>query len=281
VENSVPRLIQTDPIRLKQILLNLIGNAIKFTPKGEIRVQVSMLPSALLSFRIRDTGIGMTPEQSQKIFGAYSQADPSITRQYGGTGLGLALSLKLEKLLGGDLVLEESVPGRGSCFHLTIQAHVATERAIIQPLKEASGVNKKQPRTETALSDMRVLVAEDAADIRALVCQVLQRQRALVIEAVNGEEAVKLVRENVFDAVLMDLQMPICDGLQATRRLRAEGYELPIFALTAHAMIGERERCLAAGFSGYLTKPINFKEMISVLSQLRNFSQDALLSNER
>ncbi|HET9236737.1 MAG TPA: PAS domain S-box protein [Oligoflexus sp.] len=283
--SSVPRLIQTDPIRLKQILLNLIGNAIKFTHQGEVSIQVSMLPSAahpLLSFRIRDTGIGMTPEQSQKIFGAYSQADPSITRKYGGTGLGLSLSLKLAKLLGGDLVLEESAPGRGSIFHLTIHAGAAMERLVIQPLKDASGSpNKKLTRPEVLLSGLRVLVAEDAADIRAIVCQILQKQRAIVIEAVNGEEAVQLVRDNSFDAVLMDLQMPVCDGFQATRRLRAEGYAVPIFALTAHAMAGERERCLAAGFSGYLTKPINFKEMISVLSQLRNISQDALQSNGR
>jgi PAS domain S-box-containing protein len=285
IDASVPRLIQTDPVRLKQILLNMIGNAIKFTHNGEVRVHVSLLPSAsppLLSFRIRDTGIGMTPEQSQKIFGAFSQADPSITREYGGTGLGLSLSLKLAKLLGGDLVLENSAPGRGSCFHLTIHATTATERPIIQALKDASGSpNKRQPRPEPLLLDLRVLVAEDAADIRAIVCQILQKQRAIVVEAVNGEDAVRLVRENCFDAVLMDLQMPICDGFQATRRLRTEGYELPIFALTAHAMAGERERCLAAGFSGYLTKPINFKELISVLSQLRNFSQDALRSNER
>lgn len=285
VDAGVPRLIQTDPIRLKQILLNLIGNANKFTHNGEIRIQVNVANSAsrpLLSFRIRDTGIGMTSEQSQKIFGAYSQADPSITRKYGGTGLGLSLSLKLARLLGGDLVLEESTPGRGSTFLLTIHAGAALERPIIQPLKDTNGSSgKKQPRSEGLLLDLRVLVAEDAADIRAIVCQILQKQRALVIEAVNGEEAVQMVRENCFDAVLMDLQMPICDGFQATRRLRAEGYELPIFALTAHAMAGERERCLAAGFTGYLTKPINFKEMISVLGQLRNFSQDALLSNER
>jgi PAS domain S-box-containing protein len=277
VDASVPRLIQTDPIRLKQILLNLIGNAIKFTHNGEIRIQVNANASPshpLLSFRIRDTGIGMTPEQSQKIFGAYSQADPSITRKYGGTGLGLSLSLKLARLLGGDLVLEESTPGHGSTFLLTIQAGVALERPN-------GNTGKKQPRSEGLLRGLRVLVAEDAADIRAIVCQILQKQQALVIEAVNGEEAVQMVQENEFDAVLMDLQMPLCDGFQATRRLRAEGYELPIFALTAHAMAGERERCLAAGFTGYLTKPINFKEMISVLSQLRNFSQDVLLSNER
>lgn len=285
VDANVPRLVQTDPIRLKQILLNLIGNAIKFTHNGEIRIEVSLRrssPQPLLSFRIRDTGIGMTPEQSQKIFGAYSQADPSITREYGGTGLGLSLSSKLARLLGGDLILEESAPGHGSSFLLIIQAVAALERPIIQPLKEPSGTpGKKQPRSEGLLRDLRVLVAEDATDIRAIVCQILQKQQALVFEAVNGEEAVQMVRENYFDAVLMDLQMPICDGFQATRRLRAEGYELPIFALTAHAMAGERERCLAAGFTGYLTKPINFKEMISVLSQLRNFSQDALLSNER
>jgi PAS domain S-box-containing protein len=285
VDANVPRLIQTDPVRLKQILLNLIGNAIKFTHHGEVKVQVSLLRSAtppFVSFTIRDTGIGMSAEQSQKIFGAYSQADPSITRKYGGTGLGLSLSLKLAKLLGGDLVLEDSAPGRGSCFQLTIEAAATLERPIIQPMQEAGGHSgKKQPRSEGPLLDLRVLVAEDAADIRAIVCQILKKQQAIVIEAVNGEEAVQLVRENFFDAVLMDLQMPICDGFQATRRLRAEGFELPIFALTAHAMAGERERCLAAGFSGYLTKPINFKEMIRVLSQLRNFSQDALRSNDR
>jgi PAS domain S-box-containing protein len=282
MDPGVPSLIQTDPMRLKQILINVIGNAIKFTQEGEVSIKVHMLPRGsqnLLSFVITDTGIGMTPEQSSRIFSAYSQADRSITRKYGGTGLGLSLSQKLAQLLGGDLILEHTEPGKGSCFRLTIQAAAIAEGAMIHKLKDPPATKKY--RSEANLQGMRILVVEDAEDVRAILRQILERQQALVSEAVNGEEGIRLIRESIFDAILMDLQMPICDGVNATRRLRAEGCDLPIFALTAHAMAGERERCIAAGFSGYLTKPINFKEMIEVLSRQRKFAQDALRSNQR
>jgi PAS domain S-box-containing protein len=285
IDPGVPPLIQTDPMRLKQILLNVVGNAIKFTHAGEVSIKVHMLQRGaqnLLSFVICDSGIGMTPEQSAKIFGAYSQADRSTTRKYGGTGLGLSLSLRLAQLLGGDLILKKSQPGQGSSFQLTINPGPLVDGAVIHRLKEsAQSSTSKRHRSEAALRDMKILIVEDAEDVRAIVRQVLERQRALVTEAVNGEDAMRLTREAYFDAVLMDLQMPICDGFNATRRLRAEGYDVPIFALTAHAMAGERDRCMAAGFSGYLTKPINFKDMIAILSQEKKFAQDPLRSNER
>jgi PAS domain S-box-containing protein len=283
VDPDVPPLIQTDPVRLKQILLNVIGNALKFTNQGDVSVKVQMISaelSPLLAFIIRDTGIGMTPEQSRRIFSAYSQADPSITRKYGGTGLGLSLSLRLAQLLGGDLKLESSEPGKGSSFMLTIHPGAIPETVMLRKIQTAVSPLAKKTRFEAQLCGMRILVVEDAEDVRAIVKQVLKRQEAVITEAGNGEEAVQLALEQDFDAILMDLQMPVCDGLNATRRLRQAGLDVPIFALTAHAMTGERERCLAAGFNGYFTKPINFKEMMEALSLVSKYAQGALRSNE-
>ncbi|HYX31984.1 MAG TPA: PAS domain S-box protein [Oligoflexus sp.] len=278
IPSAMPTSIQTDPFRLKQILLNVVGNAIKFTPDGEVSVKVAMIPtrgkpsSRLLSFVISDTGIGMTQEQSARIFGAFSQADRSITRNYGGNGLGLSLSLELARLLGGDLVLQKSEPGKGSTFLLTVDPGDVGEisKSPDPPLTlPSAALPARKISIEPNIRDMKILVVEDADDVRAIVKYFLQNQRASVTEATNGAEAIHLAHASPFDAILMDLQMPICDGFKATRHLRSEGCCWPIYALTAHAMTGEREKCLAAGFSGYLTKPINFREMIAVLSKER------------
>ncbi len=279
VDGSVPATIHTDPLRLKQILLNVIGNAIKFTDHGSVEVVIKLIPCQhdqaqhSLAFVVSDTGIGITPEQKEKIFGVFVQADSSISRRFGGTGLGLALSLNLARLLGGSIDVGNCQSGQGSTFTVTINPglqrcdgpRLSTDALVLQSSPVA---HENLPRE--SIKGMNILLVEDAEDIRVLVSHILTVQGASVTTALNGEEGVQLARKSRFDLVLMDLQMPILDGKRATQQLRAEGYRLPIFALTAHAMSGERESCLAAGFTDYMSKPINVSKLIKMASRYRN-----------
>ncbi len=276
IAGSVPSTITTDPLRLKQILLNIIGNAIKFTDKGSVDVIISHKPdgsrssNSVLTFSVTDTGIGMTPEQKEKIFGAFNQADSSITRRFGGTGLGLFLSQKLTHLLGGCIVISKSELGMGSTFTVTINPGSIMEVALLQGPSafegEANFAMEMAPAAEN-LKGMTILLVEDAEDIRTLLSYILSSEGALVVGAANGNEGIKLFHKASFDLLLMDIEMPIMDGFQAIRQLRSEGCSSPIFAMTAHAMSGERERCIAAGFTDYLPKPIDFNKLINMASK--------------
>lgn len=281
-QGAVPTHFVTDPTRFKQILTNILQNAIKFTDHGQVELSVSFLPPqatvprAQLSFEVKDTGIGIRPEQFEKIFETFSQADSSITRRFGGTGLGLPLARHLARLLGGDVVLKGSQPQKGSIFMLTVDAGNPTLLEPSRPFTPdpASPLpSGPEPDQDLRLPPLHLLLVEDAPDLRSLFCMILEEQGAVVDTAANGLEGLELAMRKLYDLILMDIQMPVLGGYEATRRLRQGGLKTPIIALTAHAMKGERERCLEMGFSGYLSKPVDFKKLLQMISSMAGTSQ--------
>ncbi len=277
-DTPIPETIESDPTRLRQILLNLVGNAVKFTETGTVTVHVSAEENRPnMRFRIVDTGVGMTPEQRDAIakFDAFKQADGSTTRRFGGTGLGLRISNSLAQLLGGSIEVESEL-GRGSVFTAYIAtgnldgvARLTTDqidqlrKTFVQDQFTSDTPAKSVPQ----LAGLRVLVAEDGPDNQRLIQFHLKKAGASVTIAENGRVAVDAVinakPHEQFDLVFMDMQMPELDGYDATRLLRNKGYRLPIVALTAHAMAGDRQKCLDAGCNDYLTKPINKVALVS------------------
>ncbi len=286
--NKIPSKIETDPTRLRQILMNLVGNAIKFTEKGSVQMSVQLEGEGedrLLCFAVVDTGRGLSPEAMSRIFESFSQADDSTTREFGGTGLGLTISRQLARLLGGDITVE-SVEGEGSTFTLTIQAGaIAGAEMLDDPSLQGIQpfVLPSDPGSTMAFLDdvkhsgprAQILLVEDGEDNRRLISLTLKKSGFDVTHAENGEVGlqVALAARDVgepFDLILMDMQMPVMDGYEATRRLREEGCDIPIVALTAHAMKGDRERCLAAGCDDFATKPISRRDLMkTVLAHLR------------
>jgi signal transduction histidine kinase/DNA-binding response OmpR family regulator len=264
--DRVPRKICSDPIRLKQVLFNLVGNALKFTSRGEIRVHVSCQVKnnvCITMFEVTDTGIGMTEEQTLRVFEPFTQADESTTRRFGGTGLGLTISKRLVQLLGGELIMK-SLPGVGSAFQFTIDG------GPVENIEMVHGFSESLLATPRSAADNvrivlkgRVLLAEDGPDNQRLIAGHLRKTGAEVVVAENGRIAVDLAREQHFDLILMDMQMPELDGYSATRELRNLGCTLPIVALTAHAMAEDREKCLGAGCTDYLTKPIAKSDLLT------------------
>jgi signal transduction histidine kinase/ActR/RegA family two-component response regulator len=272
IEGQIPQQITTDPTRLKQALVNLAGNSVKFTQRGGVRLVVACEPAAeRISFRVIDTGVGMTPEQLSRLFQPFTQADASTTRLFGGTGLGLTITKRLANLLGGDVTVQ-SEHGRGSEFTLT----VATG-----PLAGAQWVTSSDPAPATVETptdaqplpqlEGRVLLVEDGPDNQRLISFVLRKAGAQVDVVENGELGVQAATDadaagQPYALVLMDMQMPVMDGYQAARRLRELGYRRQVIALTAHAMRGEMDKCLAAGCDHYLTKPIDRAALIRELA---------------
>jgi two-component system, sensor histidine kinase len=254
----VPRFIKTDPVRLRQILTNILSNAVKFTNSGSITIRISKMDSKLI-IRVSDTGLGISPQQVKNLFLPFSQADSSITRKYGGTGLGLALSKKLARLLGGDLTLVHSELKKGSTFEIAIQyQEVAQASTKLDKLK-----NSIAPEV---LANRHILLVDDSKDNQVLISRILKLAGAEVSVASDGLEGVETALSHDFDAILMDVQMPRLGGHEATRRLRASGYSKPVIALTAHALMEDRAKCLEAGCNDYLTKPIQRAELIQVIS---------------
>ncbi|MBI1424208.1 MAG: response regulator [Gammaproteobacteria bacterium] len=273
-ENTVPQEIQSDPVRLKKILLNLCNNAIKFTNEGNVLVKVSCDFSAeQLTVKVIDSGIGLTQEQMSKLFQPFSQADASTTRRYGGTGLGLHLSKQLAEKLGGSLSVD-STPEVGSCFTLTIGTgslsgiNVLTGSPDFEHLEMSSATRTRQVRLRG-----RVLLVEDNKDNQRLVSILLKRMGLEFQVANNGEEAIAVACRQDFDAVLMDVQMPVMDGLTATRLLRQQGYVGPVIALTANAMQQEKRECIEAGCDDVCTKPIDHDSFGMVLSRYLDRAQ--------
>lgn len=264
VDSSIPESLTSDPTRLRQILMNIIGNAIKFTAQGEVLFHAEMLESTqppLLRITVRDTGLGIDEATAAKLFQPFIQADNSTTRKFGGTGLGLVLSKRLAQRLGGDVRLIQSTSGQGSTFEVLVEA---------VPLK-GTGTLKKVSKPEKEerkdLENLSILVVEDSPDNQMLLGKMLGRLGAKTSFASNGEEAVTSALSSHFDLILMDIQMPILDGYGATARLREHGYAKPIIALTAHAMSEERDRCLASGFDDHLSKPIDWPTFRTVLNR--------------
>lgn|GEM_PF-1427035 len=289
-DGPIPEAVLTDPTRLRQILLNLIGNAIKFTEQGQVRVTAryregpppaadEALSRQWLEFEVCDTGIGLTPQQAEHIFEPFRQADASVTRKFGGTGLGLAISKRLAVMLGGDITVE-SEAGVGSLFRVVVGVcPVAAVSRYPGPEDDrtASLGSSAKPRPAPAhrLPPCRILLAEDGPDNQLLISHLLQQAGAEVTVAANGQIATRLAltaaqTERPFDLILMDMQMPVLDGYAATQVLRREGYSGRIVALTAHAMSGDRGKCLAAGCDDYATKPIDRDAFFAVLKRALN-----------
>jgi len=261
---DVPVSIASDPVRVRQIILNLVGNAIKFTEEGSVRVILRPENKDRLAIEVRDTGIGLTPQQLSGLFGAFAQADSSTTRKFGGTGLGLRISKSLAQMLGGDITVRSEF-GKGCTFTAFIGSEVVQARRDTNPTPRATN-------SAASIEGMHLLVAEDSSDNRRLLAHFLKKAGATVQFVENGRQAVDAIASvpaaPPFDAVLMDMQMPIMDGYEATRELRRRGCTLPIIALTAHAMTGDEAKCLAAGCSGYASKPIQRETLISTIATL-------------
>ncbi|MEW4564230.1 ammonium transporter [Bremerella sp. JC770] len=288
-ETAFPETIQSDPTRLRQILLNIVGNAIKFTEMGEVAVTLSYLPEqGQMQFRVTDTGVGMTSSQLERIasFEPFSQADSSTTRQFGGTGLGLRISNCLATMLGGRIDVD-SEKGLGSTFTVTVQTGEIDSTPMIEPTVEPEAEVSAPDQTQTQddqeqgdpakrenlLEGIRILLAEDGIDNQRLISFVLRKAGAEVRVVENGKLAYEAASEaaadgSAFDVVLMDMQMPVLDGYSAVTMLRDSGYQGVIVALTAHAMVGDRQKCMQTGCDDFATKPIDREVLTEMIRGL-------------
>ena len=290
IHPDVPQQVVGDVTRLRQVLLNLAGNAVKFTEAGEVCVEVTRLELRVsdpdqhsagetmdLHFTVRDTGIGIPPDRVARLFQAFSQVDSSTTRRYGGTGLGLVIAKRLCELMGGGIHVE-STPGFGSAFHFTVRVGMAALVPSTTPLERGSALAARRPTEFVRVSAgtrLRVLLVEDNRVNQLLALALLRKMACDVELADHGKSALERLSTRQFDLVLMDISMPELDGLEATRRIRdgacgPRAQSLPIVAMTANAMAGDRERCLSAGMDEYLSKPIDGKALAGLLERLRN-----------
>ena len=272
---GLPEVIETDPGRVRQILTNVIGNALKFTEHGGVSVVARMLcgTKTRLQIDVIDTGVGMSAEAMLKIFDPFSQADNSITRRFGGTGLGLTISKSFAESLGGDLTVT-SVAGEGSTFTMVVDAGSIDQTARVLDISEfaANARHERKPAKgkRFQFNESRILLVDDGDANRKLIQLLLQRNGLLVETAVNGQIAVDKATTSKYDVILMDMQMPVMDGYTATRKLREHGLEIPIVALTANAMRGDEVECREAGCTGFLTKPVDLDGLINYLAELLN-----------
>jgi signal transduction histidine kinase/CheY-like chemotaxis protein len=267
IDKSVPRFLCFDILAVRQIIRNLVENAVKFTSQGGITLEVNWIGLARnekqgeLVISVTDTGIGIAAEDLERIFEPFTQAESSMSRRYGGTGLGLSISRSLAENMGATLTAT-SRPGAGSRFEMRVPAVDVTAEAVGAPID--------QKATEPAAHEdvpKRILVAEDSQDAQELMRLLLSRLHADIASVENGKEAVEAVTKaekerKAFDVVLMDMQMPVMNGFQATRLLRQRGYRKPIIALTAHSLEGDREKCIESGCSDYISKPIDWSALI-------------------
>ena len=273
VDDNVPDILEGDPLRLSQILINICSNSVKFTDTGSVRVTVALKEEhrketpekVMLEFQITDTGIGMDEEAQKNIFESFSQADGSITRRFGGTGLGLAICKALVRMMGGDIGVK-SAPGQGSSFHFTVLLAVGSEADIVKEPGSASDGSE-----QAVLPPMRILLAEDNELNQEIALGVLETMGLTATIANNGAEAVELWQEQDFDLILMDIQMPVMDGLTATERIRGSirprSVTVPIIAMTANAMLGDKEKSLEAGMNDHITKPLDMAELRATLER--------------
>jgi PAS domain S-box-containing protein len=296
--SPIPLMIRTDPVRLRQILVNLVGNSIKFTELGGVELRLSFTAAdEQLTIAVVDTGIGMSRDQQSRLFQAFEQADSSMQRRHGGTGLGLRISQRFARMLGGDIVVH-SEPGRGSTFTVTIAtgAEAAADLVAALPIPAAAtgagtvvGNVVAQCSPLRPLAGLRVLLAEDGPDNVRLITFHLQKAGAEITAVGNGRRAIEaltvdgtlegeLAVPTPYDLVLSDMQMPEMDGYEAVRKLREKGCRLPVLALTAHAMATDMERCVAAGCTGFATKPIERAGLVDAC--LRAMADPALTGIE-
>jgi CheY-like chemotaxis protein len=278
VEPGLPGRVRGDPARLRQVLLNLVNNAVKFTPQGEVEVKAALeredSPAVKARFTVSDTGIGVAPEALGRLFQPFAQADSSTTRQFGGTGLGLAISKHLVELMGGQIGVE-SQPGVGSTFWFTLtfaQADSETALDLTDETGDTASLASVNCRAaaERERQQIRILLAEDNLVNQKVALKMLQQRGYRADCAANGQEAVEACQHVAYDLILMDCQMPLLDGYEATAAIRqAENGErhTPIVAMTAHALTGDRERCLEAGMDDYVAKPIHPQELEAAIER--------------
>ena len=302
-KGSLPATLKTDPTRLRQILINLVGNAVKFTEQGSVRLVMECFPNEqppTIQFQVIDTGIGITAQQQKRLFEAFSQADSSTTRKFGGTGLGLCITKRLVGHLAGQIDVT-SQPGKGSTFQVTLPLGSLQGVSMIDgttlsrlAAQHSSKTMDGTPFIETPVIEMpvietpiaRVLLAEEGADNQRLISLLLEKSVAEIVVVENGQQAIDAAQRaceqnEPFDVILMDMQMPVVDGYVATRTLRQTGYTGPIIAWTAHAMTGARDQCLAAGCDDYLSKPIDRRRLLSMVSRYAAVSADCSPSTAR
>ncbi|HTS18826.1 MAG TPA: ATP-binding protein [Verrucomicrobiae bacterium] len=279
VDLNVPDAVIGDVVRFRQIIINLVGNAVKFTEKGEVAVLIHVdsktEEKATLHVAVRDTGIGIPPDKQRVIFEAFTQADSSTTRKFGGTGLGLSICMSLIRMMSGELWVESEL-GVGSTFHFTltvgISQNAAARTAAVSPQdpgqQAATGVEAARP---LPVRPLHILLAEDTPVNQKLARRILEKRGHTLVVVENGEKAIEAWQREAFDAILMDVQMPILDGLQATVRIRElekdTGNHIPIIAMTARALAGDRERCLGAGMDNYISKPLNAQALLELMEE--------------
>jgi PAS domain S-box-containing protein len=272
-EGELPETVRSDPKRLKQILINLVGNAIKFTRRGHVLIRVRYINQGdgFIEFDVIDTGIGIAPQQQQTLFEPFMQGNTRIDRDYGGTGLGLAISQRLARSLDGDISVESTV-GRGSRFTCRVAAATRPGVPMIQPQRQTQ-LESVAEATDRIRLDQRILVVDDRRDIRFLSRRILSGAGASIVEAADGLEAIGKVnaaadQQQPFDCIVLDMQMPRLDGYRTAERLRKLGFDRPILALTAEAMDGDSNRCLTSGCDDYMSKPINAAKLLKTVARL-------------
>ena len=270
---NVPSCIQTDESRFKQVVINLVGNAIKFTSKGSVKVNLTFEyeteKTGILNIVVSDTGIGIPQRKQEKLFSPFSQADESIYRQFGGTGLGLHLSRMITEALGGSLDLLDSEAGKGSTFRFSLSTQIGTSEKSFSEKHNLKANSKKQQVVEDLgfLKDKKILVADDVIENRRLLKLFLIDSGANIIFAEDGLDVINKCSKTTFDFIFMDVMMPNLSGIEATRKLRNVGHTVPIVALTAHAMKNEVAACIAAGCNSHLAKPVRKEQIVNCLHE--------------
>ncbi len=279
-DSEVPKYVEIDPVRLKQVLVNLLSNAIKFTQEGSVTLSVEfhnpkeLNEDGLLTFKVRDTGIGISEDQQSRLFKTFSQADTSTTRKYGGTGLGLVIAQSLVQKMGSTIQFTSEL-GKGSVFYFTLKKSAVAKDSLYEDIASAKENRDRVLSTSLALQSLtpKILIAEDVPLNLILVKAIISKlvTAATFIEAENGLEAAELFAASMPDIVLMDIQMPVLDGYESTKMIRELEREknlthTPIVALTAGAIMGEREKCLSAGMDDYICKPVDKYELAEKLA---------------
>lgn len=275
-DGAIPSTITSDSTKIQHILLNLLGNAIKFSNQGSVTLNVQQIAEhsePMMKFTVIDTGIGMSEDEVKHLFEPFTQVDSSMTRRFGGTGLGLTLAKQLAKALGGDVYLAESAPGKGSTFVATVKTGDISKSATITSfenlLSEPVDLAQEVHAPKQNISNFKVLLVEDSLDNQLLVQNFLEMEGVTVDLASDGEEGMTKAENGDHDLVIMDIQMPVMDGYSATAALREHGYKKPIVAFTAHAFEDERERCLSIGFTDFLSKPIKKRALVECIAKYR------------
>nr|BFD62500.1 hypothetical protein BdHM001_11810 [Bdellovibrio sp. HM001] len=274
-DTQIPETILSDSVRFRQVLINLLSNAVKFTREGTITVHVAFSTNidmeGTLTITVSDTGMGMDEATQKNLFQPFVRGESADVQRLQGSGLGLALSERLARMMGGELRLLRSAPGQGSTFEFSLKLGKIQDLKLISPAqtKMQTQGRIKLAKDDGLLKDRHVLVVDDSEDLRALMTRYLKRQDAVVETAENGQEAVTKALAHPYDVILMDIKMPVMDGYKATSQLRERGYRRPIVALTAQASVEGQSRCLANGFDGYLSKPVDMNLLSEILTRVR------------